>query len=219
MVRRRLHSLDFVKIDDRTGPCQFPTLGFVVEQYERMQNFIAETFWYIHVGIKREDSIVEFKWRRNRLFDYDAAFVLYELCLEDPTATVLSVQTKPASKWRVRPSSMSIVVLKIAQEATAAHDGRAAKVRVPPSPPHAQAHSRCASTALLSRSMIDKGGAKIAEGLYQKGYVSYPRTETDQFDREFNFHELIEKHTGDANWGAFATGCVSPCYLPRSVER
>jgi DNA topoisomerase IA len=49
---------------------------------------------------------------------------------------------------------------------------------------------------------------QIAEGLYTKGYISYPRTETDQFDREFDFHELIQKHVNDANWGAFATGCA-----------
>ncbi|KAH8916977.1 prokaryotic type I DNA topoisomerase, partial [Atractiella rhizophila] len=45
----------------------------------------------------------------------------------------------------------------------------------------------------------------IAESLYQKGYVSYPRTETDQFDPQFNFMELIEKQTVDEAWGQFAT--------------
>jgi len=48
----------------------------------------------------------------------------------------------------------------------------------------------------------------MAEALYQRGILSYPRTETDQFDRDFNFHELIEKHTGDARWGPFATKCA-----------
>lgn len=47
--------------------------------------------------------------------------------------------------------------------------------------------------------------AQCAEALYQRGILSYPRTETDQFDRDFNFHELIEKQTGDNAWGGFAS--------------
>lgn len=29
------------------GSCQFPTLGFVVERYKDIQNFIPEHFWKI----------------------------------------------------------------------------------------------------------------------------------------------------------------------------
>ncbi|KAF9264166.1 prokaryotic type I DNA topoisomerase [Marasmius fiardii PR-910] len=45
----------------------------------------------------------------------------------------------------------------------------------------------------------------IAEKLYQQGFVSYPRTETDQYDPQFDFHTLIEKQTVDGAWGDFAT--------------
>jgi DNA topoisomerase-3 len=83
------------------GPCQFPTLGFVVEQYERLQNFVAETFWYIDMRLERERQEVKFTWKRHRLFDEYAAFLLYEMCVVAPEATVTSVQTRPASKWLV----------------------------------------------------------------------------------------------------------------------
>lgn len=29
------------------GSCQFPTLGFVVERYRAVENFVGETFWKI----------------------------------------------------------------------------------------------------------------------------------------------------------------------------
>lgn len=29
------------------GSCQFPTLGFVVERYQAMEDFVAEPFWRI----------------------------------------------------------------------------------------------------------------------------------------------------------------------------
>jgi DNA topoisomerase-3 len=45
---------------------------------------------------------------------------------------------------------------------------------------------------------------QIAEKLYQQGYVSYPRTETDRFDPQFDFKSLIQKQAGDQTWGTFA---------------
>lgn len=91
------------------GPCQFPTLGFVVDQYNRVQAFVPEAFWYIYVAIERpsEDphsrdvETVEFKWRRNHLFDMETVVALYEQCVDEPMATVTSVETKPTTKWQV----------------------------------------------------------------------------------------------------------------------
>ena len=86
------------------GPCQFPTLGFVVDQYHRVQSFIPEQFWYIYVAIERQEDgedvqTVEFRWRRGHLFDMEASVVLYEQCVAEPLATVVKVETKPTSKW------------------------------------------------------------------------------------------------------------------------
>ena len=53
---------------------------------------------------------------------------------------------------------------------------------------------------------------QIAEKLYQQGFLSYPRTETDQYDPNFDFMSLIGKQTYDATWGAFATQSVR-CFV------
>lgn len=45
----------------------------------------------------------------------------------------------------------------------------------------------------------------IAEKLYTSGFISYPRTETDQFDRGINLQGLIEKQVPSQQWGQFAT--------------
>jgi len=50
---------------------------------------------------------------------------------------------------------------------------------------------------------------QVAERLYQGGFLSYPRTETDQFDPQFDLMSLIGKQTVDPSWGAFATEYVS----------
>ncbi|GAA5913674.1 DNA topoisomerase 3 [Sporobolomyces salmoneus] len=157
------------------GPCQFPTLGFVVDQYERVQAFIPEPFWHIHVGIVRDDSTTSFTWRRGRLYDHPVAQVIFDMCEAQPTATVLSQQTKPTQKWK--PLPLTTVELQ--------------------------------KTGSRLLRMTPKRILEIAEQLYQKGILSYPRTETDQFDRDFNFHELIQKQTGDGAWGQFADNLLN----------
>ncbi|KAG5832859.1 hypothetical protein ANANG_G00295660 [Anguilla anguilla] len=46
---------------------------------------------------------VEFGWKRHRLFSHTACLVLYQICMEDPIATVDAVTSKPKSKWRPLP--------------------------------------------------------------------------------------------------------------------
>lgn len=42
------------------GPCQFPTLGFVVDRYWKIQNFIPEDFWTIECSIKKKVCVRPF---------------------------------------------------------------------------------------------------------------------------------------------------------------
>ncbi|KAF7587879.1 DNA topoisomerase [Aspergillus hancockii] len=49
---------------------------------------------------------------------------------------------------------------------------------------------------------------KVAEALYTKGFISYPRTETDQFDKAIDLKKLIEKQLPDGNWGQYARGLL-----------
>ncbi|PQE30637.1 hypothetical protein CJF32_00008938 [Rutstroemia sp. NJR-2017a WRK4] len=48
----------------------------------------------------------------------------------------------------------------------------------------------------------------VAEQLYNKGFISYPRTETDRFDKGMDLKSLVRKQTGDNRWGAFARDLV-----------
>ena len=55
----------------------------------------------------------------------------------------------------------------------------------------------------------------IAEKLYTQGLISYPRTETNIFPKDFNLAALIENQTNDPNWG----GIVSFLLLAATFER
>ncbi len=90
------------------GSCQFPTMGFVVERYKAIENFVPEAFYKIRVTHEVQQMRVEFHWQRVRLFDRSAAQAYHDLCLAAPTARVRDVRSKPKSKWR--PIPMDTVV-------------------------------------------------------------------------------------------------------------
>lgn len=162
------------------GPCQMPTLGFVVERYKKVKGFVPESFWYIYCKFVNNTSqnqreIVEFSWARNRLFDEYSAQVLFEKCLENPLAKVLKVDTHVKSKWRPLPLN-TIELQKLAVR----------KLHI-------------SSSRLM----------EIAEKLYTKGVISYPRTETDSFVKTINLKDLIGYHFDSQEWGNFANSLIN----------
>ncbi|KAI9658943.1 MAG: DNA topoisomerase [Bathelium mastoideum] len=157
------------------GSCQFPTLGFVVDRYFRVQNFKPETFWSIKVAHQKEGVTVNFNWQRVHLFDRMVVVILYERCLQARTAKVTKMQRKPTSKWK--PLPLTTVELQ-----------------------------KLGSRFLR---MDSQRVMKVAEELYQKGWISYPRTETDQFDRAMDLKAIVQRQTQDGNWGSFAQGLMN----------
>ncbi|KAA8568444.1 hypothetical protein EYC84_007476 [Monilinia fructicola] len=157
------------------GSCQFPTLGFVVERYFKVQNFVPEPFWSIKVTHSRENMNVIFNWKRNRLFDRAVVIIIFERCLAAKMAKVTKVQEKPTKKWK--PLPLTTVELQ-----------------------------KAASRWLHMNSQV---AMTAAESLYTKGFISYPRTETDRFDKGMNLRALVEKQAQDNRWGPFAQNLVN----------
>jgi DNA topoisomerase-3 len=157
------------------GSCQFPTLGFVVDRYFRVKNFVPEPFWAIKVMHEREGKNVTFSWARGHLFDRASVVILFERCLVAKMAKVTKVQEKPTSRWKPLP----LTTLEFQK----------------------------AATRFLHMSGAE--AMSVAEGLYQKGFISYPRTETDRFDKGMNLRALCDKQTPDTRWGQFAQNLVN----------
>ena len=90
------------------GPCQFPTLGFLVSRYEQVQTFVPEPFWYIYMSLSRpniggegdgaEETTV-FNWRRGHIFEQVVVDALFDGLVEDPIARVIKKTSKPTKKW------------------------------------------------------------------------------------------------------------------------
>ncbi|KAI2624030.1 DNA topoisomerase [Hypomontagnella submonticulosa] len=56
--------------------------------------------------------------------------------------------------------------------------------------------------------MTGQQAMETAENLYNKGFISYPRTETDRFDSGMNLRALVQKQTPSQMWGGFAQTLV-----------
>mmetsp|Transcript_25789 Transcript_25789/g.41706 ORF Transcript_25789/g.41706 Transcript_25789/m.41706 type:complete len:552 (+) Transcript_25789:85-1740(+) len=154
------------------GPCQFPTLGFVVDRYDDIQSFVPEEFWKIDMSWQSEDGNekCDFLWERQRLYDRLACATLYEMCVEAGTGVITSVLQKPKSKWR--PLPLSTVELQVA----------------------------CSKYLRIS----SQDTMAAAERLYQKGLISYPRTETDSFAASFDLRSFVNLQRQSPQWGQYA---------------
>ncbi|KAA6369333.1 MAG: putative DNA topoisomerase 3-alpha [Streblomastix strix] len=157
------------------GPCQFPTLGFVVDRYWRNKQFIPEEFYSIHVEVRTSEGNAQFSWERIRLFDRLTCIVLYEICLEAEQILIKKVIQK--EKKKLKPLPLTTVTLQ-------------------------------KQTSRLYR-MSAKQTVDVAEKLYQQGYISYPRTETDRFGDEQEIKRIVEILTHHSNYGQYAQRLLS----------
>ena len=168
---KSLHSNHFV------GPCQFPTLGFVVEQYLKVLRFRTETFWYLDLQIAKGDESNKFTWKRGHLFDRLITLILYEksIDLSGGQAKIIKVEEKATSKYR-------------------------------PLPLRTVEFQKAASRFLkISSDQV----MNLAEKLYNRGFISYPRTETDVFEFSSDqLRSLIQKQTVDNVFGQYAQDLV-----------
>ena len=135
---------------------------------------MEEAFWSIQVSLKRGGGVANFIWERGNIFDMPCCFVLYEMCVESPEATVLSVTKKNKDKWRPVPLN-TVAMQKLASR----------KLR-------------------MSAEQV----MKVAEDLYRRGIISYPRTETDSFGPGTDLRGLVELQTPHPEWGNYANKCA-----------
>ena len=164
------------------GPCQFPTLGFVVKRQLQNQNFRPEAFWYIRVKVQQPAGSADFSWTRGHLFDRASALIFYELIVRcDPDSIEFNERTEPVAK-----------VIKVTEKPTR-------KYR--PYPLSTLVYQQEASRKL---KMTSENAMKIAEALYQRGIISYPRTETDIFKEGTDLIGLVGAQANDPNWGLYA---------------
>jgi len=169
------------------GPCQFPTLGFIVDRYKQLRDFVPEEFWSVNLkyqakgkpikGKGKEDGeattrgdTIEFEWARHRVYDKLACVILFEKCQDGGKAKVTDVVK--AKKFRGRPNPLNTIEAQ----------------------------------KLISRKLriASAQAMDIMEKLYQRGILSYPRTETNCFNPTINLRAIVDQLRHNQEFGDFA---------------
>lgn len=172
------------------GNCQFPTLGFVVDRFNRIKQFLPEKIYSLTLCVKlAKHPKLKLNWTRGHLMDRLTAVAIYQHCLNSGMdATVASLNDSPTSNWA--PLPLTTVELQ----------------------------KDCSRFFKFSA----KETLAIAESLYQRGMVSYPRTETDCFPRSMDMSKLIQIQTDPPSaWSEYAQRMLSEnkVRFPRAGKR
>jgi len=145
------------------GPCQFPTLGFVVERWKESNSFISENFYSlkfskrVKTGVGNKTKAIKFEWVKERIYDREEVNKTYTQILELKTGVVEKVEKEV--KYNKRPQPINTISLQ---------------------------------KTMSQLFMIDsKKTMEVAESLYNMGLISYPRTETTKFDKNSGLRNLV----------------------------
>lgn len=152
------------------GPCQIPTLNFVVERYRRIGEFVPETFYGLENRVQKSGVATLFKWARGRVYDKNCSVHFYTL-LASGQAAIIKKSVQNREKFRPLPLR-TVEFQKV-----------------------------CSSYYKMSGHRL----MEIAEKLYNNGYISYPRTETDSFPRDFDFTGIVKKLQADPAVGEYSS--------------
>jgi DNA topoisomerase-3 len=92
------------------GPCQTPTLGFVVQRYIDIETFKPEPYWVLELGINKRGRNLKALWGTARSFNKNRVDVLLQKAVEmSSSVQVTAVESK--EKKQGRPVPMNTVAL------------------------------------------------------------------------------------------------------------
>ncbi|CUG90018.1 DNA topoisomerase, putative [Bodo saltans] len=162
------------------GPCQFPTLGFVVQRFWEREAFVAEDFY---TGELRDGETM-FKWSYERVFDAAGAVALFEDMMAVAEAEAIAQPALDAASEELAPAAAGDAPVRL--RGTVSQVQQKQSQKFPPAPLNTVELQKLASQHLRISA---ENCMTIAESLYQQGFLSYPRTETDEFT--FTDDELV----------------------------
>ncbi|KAI8890432.1 prokaryotic type I DNA topoisomerase, partial [Backusella circina FSU 941] len=163
------------------GSCQFPTLGFVVSRYLLIERFVPEAFWKIQMSYNQPQTPQQIAEQEQEI--------------------------KTSFTWRRNHLFNRWACLIFLEKCIEAKVAKVIKVKSKQTQkwkplPLTTVEMQKVGCRVLNMSSDEI--MRVAEELYTNGLISYPRTETDQYDRNFEFMPLIDHLRNDPNYGQTA---------------
>ena len=189
------------------GPCQFPTLGFIVQRAWEIYAHVPETFWSIHlthIASAAPPPAQQGPGSGSRQVPMGAHAHGRGGRGGRGVPCEFQWQRKRVFDVGVARALHAPCALPGTEAAVESIDERPT-YKYPPHPLSTIEFAKKASSYLRIGS---HQAMKIAEDLYQTGFISYPRTETDVFSPDFDLRAIAEQHTTHPQWGAYAQRLV-----------
>ena len=187
------------------GSCQFPTLGFIIERFEERENFVSEDYYKLTMEYKD----CQFRWKRGVIYDKLATHILFMNCVR--LATDETKRTVPDNI-----EEFTALLKSVTGKVTNVNARPTRKYR--PFPLATVEMQKLASRYL--RLPSEKCMA-LAESLYQEGFISYPRTETNLFNLPHStLREFVQNQAqcGNDAIAAYAKGLVENSAQPEDPD-
>ena len=165
------------------GPCQTPTLGFVVKRNDERAWFKSEKYWNIQIECNKKRNrwkqSIRLNWKRGKIFNKEVVDkVFYQQLRREDNVKCINVTKE--TQFRKRPIGLNTVQLL----------------------------QSCSKGLHIG----PKDTMHIAERLYLSGFVSYPRTETTSYPKGFDIRATLNAQCRDPNWGSYCTQLLQNGY-------
>jgi len=183
------------------GPCQTPTLGFCVQQWDQIQKFAKEVVYTLDLQVETPSgSLIKLKWKPPS-----------DLMARKPKAKkklkARSIE-KPAERevWEMGTSRREIIEEFVERMGTGGQCVCESKSAEEATLERPTALNTVELLKSCSRELgIDPQRAmSVAEKLYLAGLLTYPRTETTRYPPSFNAKEYLQEHAEHAKWGEWS---------------
>lgn len=185
------------------GPCQFPTLGFVVERYLDREEFQPEQFWTLKVQYRAAPDSGAAADDAAQANDTTGS---HSGAGGPPRGSAANVNraeflwNRGSLFWLHQVMALYDCVLETPEAiVTAVRERPTSKFK-----PRPLATVELQRRAARWYRMSSKQTLDAAEALYNRGILSYPRTETEVFSKDFDLARLVEEQFDHPTWGSFA---------------
>ncbi|RIB03211.1 DNA topoisomerase [Gigaspora rosea] len=159
------------------GPCQTPTLSFCVSRHDQIKSFSPESFWTLSVSVAKQGT--------------NGEQCGPEIHLHWGRVKVFDKHVATIFQNMVRGNKEAKVVSISFDKHT--------KNR-----PHALNTVELLKFGSSNLGIGPHETMIIAERLYTQGYISYPRTETTSYPKNFDIKSVLKDQSGHPSWGLYA---------------
>ncbi|KAK2954746.1 putative DNA topoisomerase 3-beta-1 [Blattamonas nauphoetae] len=159
------------------GPCQTPTLGFCVERHDQIQQFVPESYYMIIPSVTIPTS-----QSGGSKMEYQLDWERNRVFDEDVAKYLQSLMNEKK-------------VAQVVSVSTKTH-------RQPrPVPMNTVAFLKTASNSL---GLSSYEALNVAESIYTRGFMSYPRTESTAYPSSFNTRHGVSMFMDNEYWRPYA---------------